>query len=135
VTRCLSEQQRRARRYARTAPKSLLVAVARQQLTLAQNATMGRSMQAVCDSVAGPLTHLVVALTRGQVLGPEATAQCAAWTFQVLQGRVCLTIGRVRRYGWPGELLAGPAGHYQLVAERDAVLLLTLAQTASCSAK
>lgn len=130
MTRCLSEQQRKARRYARTAPKSLLVAVARQQLTLAQNAAVGRSMQAVCSNVPGPLKHVVVALTRGQVLGPEATAQCTSWTFQVLQGRVCLTIGRARRYGWPGELLAGPPGDFRLIAEPDAVLLLNLALTA-----
>jgi hypothetical protein len=110
------------------APKSLLLAVARQQLTLAQNAVAGRSVQPVCCGATGPLRHLVIALRAGEALGSELTASCVAWTVQVLQGRVCLTTGRSRRYAWPGELLAGPVADYHLSADHDAVVLATLVE-------
>jgi hypothetical protein len=113
------------RRRGSPAPKSFLLAVARQQLNLARHATAGRSTLTICGDGSGPLCHSIVALRAGEVLGPELSAGSSAWTFQVLQGQVVLTSGRNRRFGWPGELLAGPACPYELVAAHDTVLLMT----------
>ena len=108
------------------APKAFLHAVARQQLTMARSAAAGWSVRAVCGAGSGPLNHLVLALRAGEYVRSEVTTGCVAWSVQVLQGRVCLTVGRARRFGWPVELLAGPTVAHRLRAELDTVLLVTL---------
>lgn len=108
------------------AHKSLLHALARQQLNVAHNSSDGWSARVVYGAGSGPLRHLVLALRAGQCLRSEITAGCVAWTVQVLQGRVRLAVGRDQWLAWPGELLPGPAAAHHLVAEHDTVLLLTL---------
>jgi hypothetical protein len=107
------------------APKSFLLAVARQQLNLARHATAGCAARTICGDSRGPLRQSVVALRAGHVLGSEVTAGSSAWTAQVLQGQVLLTVGRARRFAWPGELLPGPISAHELIAVNDSVLLMT----------
>jgi hypothetical protein len=113
------------RRRGSPAPKSFLHAVARQQLNLARHGTAGCATRTICGDGKGPLSHSIVALRAGQALGSEVSEGRLAWTVQVLQGQVVLTVGRAKRFGWPGELMAGPTCPHELVATCDTVLLIT----------
>jgi hypothetical protein len=115
------------------APKSFLLAVARQQLVVARNGAAGRSCRSVGEG-GGSLRHVVVALRAGEALGPDAPDGCTAWSAQILQGSVLLIVGRARRFGWPGDLVSGPTVAYELRAEQDSALLITTASASSAAA-
>ncbi len=104
-----------------------LTALARHQLTLAQNASSGRSSHTVYGGHQRVLRQTLIALAAGQKLNEHENPGEA--TVQVLHGRVRLsTNDDISWEGSPGDLLIVPESPHSLEALEAAVVLLTVAK-------
>jgi quercetin dioxygenase-like cupin family protein len=106
--------------------KLSLTALARQQLSLAQNASSGRSSETVYGGHEHVLRQTVVALAAGRQLDEHQNPGEA--TVHVLHGRVRLIAGAVSWEGSPGDLIIVPNARHTLEALEAAVVLLTVAK-------
>ncbi len=105
--------------------KSSLIALARAQLALAEQAPSGRSAHTVTGGHEHVLRQTLIALTAGSSLGEHDSPGEA--TVQVLQGRVRLVAGETSWDGIPGDLIIVPAARHGLEAVEASVVLLTVA--------
>ncbi|MDT4900649.1 MAG: hypothetical protein QOJ78_1579 [Pseudonocardiales bacterium] len=106
--------------------KLSLTALARQQLSLAQNASSGRSSETVYGGHEHVLRQTVIALAAGRQLDEHQNPGEA--TVHVLHGRVRLIAGDVSWEGSPGDLIIVPNARHTLEALEAAVVLLTVAK-------
>ncbi|MCW2656671.1 MAG: Cupin 2 conserved barrel domain protein [Jatrophihabitans sp.] len=106
--------------------KLSLTALARQQLSLAQNASSGRSSETVYGGHEHVLRQTVIALAAGRQLDEHQNPGEA--TVHVLHGRVRLIAGAVSWEGSPGDLIIVPNARHTLEALEAAVVLLTVAK-------
>jgi len=106
--------------------KMSLTALVRQQLSLAQNASSGRSASTVYGGHEHVLRQTMIALMGGQMLNEHENPGEA--TVHVLHGRVRLAAGDTSWEGSPGDLLIVPAATHSLEALETAVVLLTVAK-------
>lgn len=106
--------------------KSSLTALARQQLSLAQDASSGRSARTVYGGHEHVLRQTVIALAHGQALSEHESPGEA--TVHVLIGRVRLVAGDNSWEGSPGDLLIVPIAAHSLEAIEDSAVLLTVAK-------
>jgi quercetin dioxygenase-like cupin family protein len=106
--------------------KFSLTALARQQLTLAQDAASGRSSRTVYGGHEHVLRQTVIALAAGQTLDEHENPGEA--TLHILHGRVRLGAGETSWDGSPSDLLIVPGGRHTLEALEPAVVLLTVAK-------
>lgn len=104
--------------------KSVLPALARQELAKALTASSGRSASTVYGGHEHRLRQTVIALRAGESLSEHANPGEA--TVQVLRGRVKLRFEDVSWNGSPGDLLIVPDGKHALDAVEDSVVLLTV---------
>ncbi|HOW00615.1 MAG TPA: cupin domain-containing protein [Rhodoglobus sp.] len=103
--------------------KTSLIALARHELSQAQDASSGRSSKTVFGGHEHQLRQTLIALTAGESLSEHENPGEA--TLQVLEGRVLLNSGDVSWNGSPGDLLTIPEGLHSLDAIEDSVILLT----------
>lgn len=106
--------------------KFSLTALTRQQLTLARNASSGRSAHTVYGGHEHVLRQTLIALAVGQRL--EEHENPGEATVHVLHGRVRLSAGDVSWEGTPGDLLVVPDSLHALEALEEAAVLLTVAK-------
>lgn len=106
--------------------KSSLTALARQQLSVAQGASSGRSSRTVYGGHEHVLRQTVIALAHGQALSEHENPGEA--TVHVLVGRVRLVAGDNSWEGSPGDLLIVPDAAHSLEAIEDSAVLLTVAK-------
>ena len=106
--------------------KSSLTALARQQQTLAQNASSGRSSHTVFGGHEHVLRQTLIALAAGQKLDEHENPGEA--TVHVLRGRVVLASGDASWEGSPGDLLIVPQARHSLEALEASAVLLTVAK-------
>ncbi len=106
--------------------KFSLTALARRQLTLAQQASSGRSADTVYGGHQHRLRQTVIALISGRQLAEHDSPGEA--TIHVLHGRVRLAANDVSWEGSPGDLLVVPSKRHSLEAIEDSVILLTVAK-------
>ena len=104
--------------------KTSLIALARHELSQAQDASSGRSSKTVFGGHEHQLRQTLIALTAGESLSEHENPGEA--TLQVLEGRVLLNSGDVSWNGSPGDLLTIPEGLHSLDAIEDSVILLTV---------
>ncbi len=105
-----------------------LTSLAHQHLQAAAGTSAGRSAVTVYGGQAHDLRQTMIAMTAGTVLGEhEAPGEA---TLQVLEGRVTLRAGEEEWGLGAGDLLAIPPRRHDLVADQDAVVLLTVATRA-----
>lgn len=107
--------------------KFSLTALARQHLTLAQNASSGRSAHTVYGGHEHVLRQTLIALAAGQVLAEHENPGEA--TLHVLQGRVRLRAGDTSWDGSSGDILIIPDSLHSLEALEAAAVLLTVAKS------
>lgn len=103
--------------------KHSLHALAREQLELARRAPAGRAAATVYGGHERALRQTVIALVAGARLDEHENPGDA--TVHVLSGRVTLAHGADSWDGRSGDLLVVPAARHSLLAEEDAVVLLT----------
>ena len=103
--------------------KTSLIALARHELSQAQDASSGRSSKTVFGGHEHQLRQTLIALTAGESLSEHENPGEA--TLQVLEGSVLLNSGDVSWNGSPGDLLTIPEGLHSLDAIEDSVILLT----------
>ena len=101
-----------------------LTALADEHLTLARDASIGRSAHTVHGGHDHRLRQTLLALAAGQGLNEHESPGEA--TLQVLRGRVRVTAGEDMWEGTAGELLVLPPARHDLVAVEDAAVLLTV---------
>jgi len=106
--------------------KMSLTALVRQQLSLAQNASSGRSASTVYGGHEHVLRQTMIALMGGQMLNEHENPGEA--TVHVLHGRVRLAAGDTSWEGSTGDLLIVPDAPHTLEALETAVVLLTVAK-------
>ncbi len=106
--------------------KMSLTALVRQQLSLAQNASSGRSASTVYGGHEHVLRQTMIALMGGQILNEHKNPGEA--TVHVLHGRVRLAAGDTSWEGSLGDLLIVPDATHSLEALETAVVLLTVAK-------
>lgn len=106
--------------------KLSLTALVRQQLSLAQNASSGRSASTVFGGHEHVLRQTMIALMAGQMLNEHENPGEA--TVHVLHGRVRLAAGGTSWEGSPGDLLIVPDAPHTLEAPETSVVLLTVAK-------
>jgi quercetin dioxygenase-like cupin family protein len=108
--------------------KLSLDALAREQLEKAR-AGSGRAAETVFGGHEQALRQTVIALTAGNALQEHESPGEA--TLHVLTGRVRLTAAGEEWQGREGDLLLIPPARHALVADEDAVVLLTVVKNAS----
>lgn len=106
--------------------KSSLIALARQQLKIAREASSGRSAKTVYGGHDHVLRQTLIALAAGYKLNEHDNPGEA--TVHVLHGRVRLDSGDVSWEGSPGDFLIAPGARHTLVAIEDSAVLLTVAK-------
>ncbi len=106
--------------------KSSLTALARQQLSIARQASSGRSAHTVYGGHEHQLRQTLIALAGGRRLDEHENPGEA--TVHVLAGRVRLRAGEVSWEGSPGDLLIVPDASHSLEALEDSAVLLTVAK-------
>ena len=106
--------------------KSSLTALARRQLTIAKQASSGRSAHTVYGGHEHVLRQTLVALVAGRRLHEHENPGEA--TVHVLHGRVRLSAGDVEWEGSAGDLLIVPPARHALEALQDSAVLLTVAK-------
>ncbi|TXJ07661.1 MAG: hypothetical protein E6Q27_01020 [Aeromicrobium sp.] len=105
-----------------------LTAIGSQLLDKARSVSAGRSSDTVFGGAEHSLRQTMIALTAGSKLADHESPGDA--TLHVLVGSVVLTGGpRGDVAGSAGDLLVIPNARHGLVAESDAVVLLTVAKT------
>jgi quercetin dioxygenase-like cupin family protein len=102
-----------------------LIALAREQLEAAREASSGRSARTVYGGQEHTLRQTLIAITAGRMLDEHENPGEA--TVQVLQGRVKLVAGDIVRKGAAGHLIVVPDQRHTLEAEEDSAVLLTTA--------
>jgi quercetin dioxygenase-like cupin family protein len=102
-----------------------LIALAREQLEAAREASSGRSARTVYGGQEHILRQTLIAITAGRMLDEHENPGEA--TVQVLQGRVKLVAGDTVRKGAAGHLIVVPDRRHTLEAEEDSAVLLTTA--------
>ena len=102
-----------------------LIALAREQLEAAREASSGRSARTVYGGQEHALRQTLIAITAGRMLDEHENPGEA--TVQVLQGRVKLVAGDIVRKGAAGHLIVVPDRRHTLEAEEDSAVLLTTA--------
>lgn len=107
---------------------SSLTELAAEHLAVARTAPSGRSAHTVYGGHARDLRQTLIALQAGHALG-EHDAPGEA-TLQVLEGTVRITAGEESWTGRAGDHLPIPPARHDLLAETDAVVLLTVATRA-----
>ncbi|GID90659.1 cupin domain-containing protein [Amorphoplanes digitatis] len=106
--------------------RTSLTALIREHLSLARDATSGRSAHTVYGGHARTLRQTLIALTNGQRLDDHENPGEA--TLHVLYGRVRLTAGDTAAEGETGDLLIIPDARHALEALEDSAVLLTVAK-------
>src|SRR5690348_15760519 len=106
--------------------KSSLIALVRQQLIVAREASSGRSAHTVSGGHDHTLRRTLMALTAGRRLDEDENAGEA--TVQVLHGRVRLSSGDVAWEASAGDLIIVPDARHALEALEDCAVLLTVAK-------
>lgn len=106
--------------------KMSLTALVRHQLSLAQNASSGRSAHTVYGGHEHVLRQTMIAMVAGQMLNVHENPGEA--TVHVLHGRVRLAAGDTSWEGSPGDLLIVPGAPHTLEALETAAVLLTVAK-------
>lgn len=106
--------------------KSSLIALARHQLQIAQDAPSGRSAHTVFGGHEQVMRQTVIALRAGSALNEHNNPGEA--TVHVLHGRVRLLAGELEWSGSPGDLLVVPQARHGLEAVEDSVVLLSVAK-------
>jgi quercetin dioxygenase-like cupin family protein len=107
--------------------KTSLIALAREQVEIAQTVSSGRSARTVCGGHEHVLRQTVIALAAGAVLREHDNAGEA--TIFVLSGRIRLSSGAIDWDGSTGDLLVVPQARHSLAAIEPSALLLTVATT------
>ena len=102
-----------------------LTALMHQHLTLAREASSGRSAHTVYGGHENDLRQTLIALAGGRHLHEHESPGEA--TLQVLHGLVRLTEGESTWDGSAGDLLVIPPSRHGLEALEDSVVLLTVA--------
>lgn len=102
-----------------------LIALAREQLEAAREASSGRSARTVYGGQEHTLRQTLIAITAGRMLDEHENPGEA--TVQVLHGRVRLVAGDIVRKGAAGHLIVVPDRRHTLEAEEDSAVLLTTA--------
>ena len=103
-----------------------LDALCEQLLAEARAAGNGRSSRTVVGGAGTQLHQTVLALAAGEELAEHGSPGEA--TLQVLRGRATLHSGSDALSGGAGTLLAIPDAAHSLMADEDAVVLLTIAR-------
>lgn len=105
-----------------------LTELAAQQLSVARSAPSGRAAHTVYGGHSRDLRQTLIALAAGHGLGEhEAPGEA---TLQVLEGTVHMKAGEDSWTGRAGDHLPIPLVRHDLMAETDAVVLLTVATRA-----
>ena len=102
-----------------------LTRLGEEQLAAAREAGSGRASITVFGGQTHDLRQTLIALVEGRALGEhDAPAEAS---LQVLRGRVRLRTGEESWTGGEGDYLVIPRNREELLAETDAVVLLTVA--------
>jgi quercetin dioxygenase-like cupin family protein len=106
-----------------------LTELGEEQLAAAREASSGRAGFTVFGGHERDLRQTLIAIVEGRMLGEHDAPGEAS--LQVLRGRVRLRTGSDTWVGGEGDYLVIPRNREELLAETDAVVLLTVASRAS----